>query len=84
MNTLIVLLLLSVVLSKHLITIREDDILRRNSPFLQSKINPNFNFPEVNEIVGSGYKKMKGYICTVSKVDLEKKRNEFWCKFYGN
>jgi hypothetical protein len=35
----------------------------------------------VNEIVGSGYKKMKGYICPISKADLEKKRIEFWSNF---
>ena len=49
-------------------------------PFLQSNQDPNFNFPEVNEdiFIGNGLKKMKGYICPISKEDLDKKRIAFW------
>jgi len=55
-----------------------DEFFRANEPFLQSKIDPSFNFPEANEMSGTGLKKMKGYICPISKEDLEKKRNDFW------
>ena len=53
---------------------------RRFEPFLQSKQDPNFNFPEVEEdiFVGNGLKKMKGYISPISKEDLDKKRISFW------
>ena len=53
---------------------------RRFEPFLQSKQDPNFNFPEVEEdiFIGSGLKKMKGYISPISKEDLDKKRISFW------
>ena len=49
-------------------------------PYLQSRNDPNFNFPEVTEdiYVGLGIKKMKGYISPISKEDLERKRNAFW------
>ena len=49
-------------------------------PYLQSRNDPNFNFPEVTEdiYVGLGLKKMKGYISPISKEDLERKRNAFW------
>ena len=48
--------------------------------FLQSKTNPNFNFPEVTEnvYIGTGLKRIKGYISNISKEDLIKKRKEFW------
>ena len=53
---------------------------RRFEPFLQSKQDPNFNFPEVEEdiFIGNGLKKMKGYISPISKEDLDKKRISFW------
>ena len=49
-------------------------------PYLQSNQDINFNFPEVKEdiFVGKGLKKMKGYICPISKEDLDKKRISFW------
>lgn len=49
-------------------------------PYLQSKIDPYFNFPEVEEdiYVGEGLKRMKGYISTIPKEELLKKRAEFW------
>ena len=49
-------------------------------PFLQSRIDPYFNFPEVEgEVyVGEGLKKMKGYISQISKEEILKKREEFW------
>ena len=53
---------------------------RQFEPFLQSKQDPNFNFKEVEEDIymGNGLKKMKGYICPISKEDLDKKRIAFW------
>ena len=55
-------------------------MLREIGPYLQSKVNPNFNFPEVkdNTFVGKGLRRMKGYISIVSKDELEKKRIVFW------
>ena len=55
-------------------------MVRQFSPYLQTKINPNFNSPEVkNKIfVGKGLRKMKGYISIVPKDELEKRRIEFW------
>ena len=49
-------------------------------PFLQSNHDPNFNFPEIegNIFVGKGLKKMKGYISSINKEELIKKREEFW------
>lgn len=49
-------------------------------PYLQSKNDPYFNFPEVkeNKYVGKGLKKMKGYISNISKDELKKKRDAFW------
>ena len=54
--------------------------VRQFEPFLQSKQDPNFNFPEIEEevFVGKGLKKMKGYISSISKEDLDKKRISFW------
>ena len=54
---------------------------RQFEPFLQSKQDPNFNFPEVKDeeiFVGKGLKKMRGYISPISKEDLDKKRIAFW------
>lgn len=62
----------------------EDDpnieMIRQLSPYLQAKVNPNFNFPEVkgNIYVGKGLRRMKGYISIVSKEELEKRRIAFW------
>ena len=58
----------------------ESDMLREINQYLQSNENPNFNFPEVkdNTFVGKGLKKMKGYISTVPKNELLKKKEEFW------
>ena len=57
-----------------------NEMLREIGPYLQSKVNPNFNFPEVkdNTYVGKGLRRMKGYISIVSKEELEKKRIAFW------
>jgi len=54
--------------------------IRNLDPFLQSTINPSFNFPEVKENIylGTGLKKIKGYISNISKEELIKKRKEFW------
>ena len=59
---------------------RNLEMLRELSPYLQTKNNPNFDFPEVKEniYVGKGLRKMKGYISIVSKDELEKKRIAFW------
>ena len=53
---------------------------RQFEPFLQSKHDPNFNFPEIEEdiFIGKGLKKMKGFISSISKEDLDKKRISFW------
>lgn len=54
-------------------------------PYLQSKHNPTFDMAEINEYVGEGIKKMKGYICQIEEDDLKKKRNDFWSsRFEGN
>ena len=59
---------------------RNLQMLRELTPYLQTKNNPNFNFPEVKEniFVGKGLRKMKGYISIVPKDELEKKRIAFW------
>ena len=56
------------------------DMIRQLLPYLQTKVNPNFNFPEVkdNTYVGKGLRRMKGYISIVPKDELEKKRIAFW------
>ena len=56
------------------------EMIRQLAPYLQSRVNPNFNFPEVkdNNYVGKGLRRMKGYISIVSKEELEKRRNDFW------
>ena len=55
-------------------------MLRELEPYLQTKNNPNFNFPEVKEniYVGKGLRRMKGYISIVPKEELEKMRIAFW------
>ena len=49
-------------------------------PYLQSKNDPYFNFPEVkeNKYLGKGLKKMKGYISNIPLDELKKKREAFW------
>ena len=49
-------------------------------PYLQSKNDPYFNFPEVkeNKFLGKGLKKMKGYISNIPLDELKKKREAFW------
>ena len=49
-------------------------------PYLQSKINPSFNFPEVDNdtYIGSGIKRIKAYISNIPESELIKRRNEFW------
>ena len=47
-------------------------------PYLQSKHNENFNYKELNQYVGTGVKRMKGYISPVPFEELEKIRNDFW------
>jgi len=56
------------------------EMARQLEPYLQTKNNPNFNFPEVkkNIYVGKGLRKMKGYISIVPKEELEKRRIAFW------
>jgi len=58
------------------------DEIQRNlvEPYLQSRVDPSFNFPEVKEeiYVGKGYKKMKGYISNIPEEELIKKRSDFW------
>jgi hypothetical protein len=57
--------------------------------FLQSKIVPNFNYPQIGKIyinldiyIGKGLKKNKAYKCNHSKEILDKKRQEFWSNLY--
>lgn len=48
-------------------------------PYLESRHDENFNFPEIdNEYSGTGIKRMKAYKSPISKEDLEKKRVIFW------
>lgn len=47
-------------------------------PYLNSRNDPTFNMKETKEVVGSGVKKMLGYVCEIEKEDLNKKRNDFW------
>ena len=56
------------------------EMIRQLTPYLQAKVNPNFNFPEVkgNVYVGKGLRRMKGYISIVPKEELEKRRIAFW------
>ena len=55
-------------------------IIANFQPYLQSKNDPFFNFPEVkeNKYIGKGLKRMKGYISNISKDELKKKREAFW------
>ena len=48
-------------------------------PYLQSKNDPSFNYPELeNEYIGIGLKRMKGYISPINLVKLKKVREDFW------
>ena len=47
-------------------------------PYLQSKHDENFNYKELDKCVGTGIKRMKGYISPVPFEELEKIRNDFW------
>ena len=48
-------------------------------PYLQSKHDENFNFKEIDDkYVGTGIKKMKGYISPVPYDELIKIRKDFW------
>ena len=50
-------------------------------PYLPSNNDPEFNFPELEEVmVGKGLKRMKGYVSSISQSDLEKKRAGYWGK----
>ena len=48
-------------------------------PYLQSRNDPNFNYPELeNEYIGIGLKRMKGYISPINLEKLKKVREDFW------
>ena len=66
--------------NKEPIQINNLEMQRELNLYLQTKNNPNFNFPEVKEekYVGKGLKRMKGYISIVQKDELIKKRKAFW------
>lgn len=50
-----------------------------SEPYLQSRSDPNFNFPEIENVYeGKGLKKMKGYISTISEPQIVRIRREFW------
>lgn len=55
-------------------------LIQNFEPYLQSKNDPYFNFPEVkeNKYVGKGLKRMKGYISNIPENELKKKREAFW------
>ena len=56
------------------------DIYREIAPYLQSKVNPNFNFPELKEeiYVGLGLRRMKASKSPVTKEELKQRREAFW------
>lgn len=48
-------------------------------PYLISKNDPNFNYPELpNEYMGHGLKRMKGYVSSITLEELNKVREDFW------
>ena len=59
---------------------RNNQIYRQFEPYLQTKHNPNFDFPELKNgrYVGKGLRKMKGYISNITKEELKQKRIAFW------
>jgi hypothetical protein len=56
------------------------EIYREISPYLQSRVNPNFNFPEVKEdlYVGCGLRRMKAFKSPIPKEELNQRREAFW------
>ena len=68
--------------------INENNIISENNsnsllapsyePYLQSKHDENFNYKETSNYIGTGVKRMKGYISPVTFEELEKIRNDFW------
>lgn len=56
------------------------EIYREISPYLQSRVNPNFNFPEVKEdvYVGCGLRRMKAFKSTIPKDEIKQRREAFW------
>ena len=58
----------------------QNPLIPNFQPYLQSKNDPYFNFPEVkeNKYLGKGLKKMKGYISNIPLDELKKKREAFW------
>ena len=56
------------------------DIYREIAPYLQSKVNPNFNFPELKEeiYVGLGLRRMKAFKSPITKEELKERREAFW------
>ena len=67
-------------LDDYTIPLRSIEMYRELNPYLQTKNNHNFNFPEVEgeKYVGRGLRKMKGYISKIPKDELEKRRIAFW------
>jgi hypothetical protein len=54
-------------------------------PFLQSRNDSTFNMKQLKEFVGEGVKKMPGYVCTIEKDELMRKREDFWSsRFEGD
>lgn len=59
-----------------------------SEPYMISRVDPDFNFPIVGKLlnliliediyVGTGLKRMEGYISKITKEDLDKKREAFW------
>ncbi len=48
-------------------------------PYLQSKNDPSFNYPELENVyIGNGLKRMKGYISPINLEELKKVRENFW------
>ena len=68
--------------------INENNIISENNsnsllapsyePYLQSKHDENFNYKETSNYIGTGVKRMKGYISPITFEELEKIRNDFW------
>ena len=55
------------------------NIFSNFEPYLISKNDPSFNYPEVpNEYAGHGLKLMKGYISHITLSELNKVREDFW------
>jgi hypothetical protein len=56
------------------------EIYREISPYLQARVNPNFNFPEVKEeiYVGLGLRRMKAFNSPVPKEEVKRRKEAFW------